>query len=137
MRYIDKIIIHCTATKKGLDFSVDDVRRWHLEKGFKDIGYHYLISLKGVVQIGRNIDIVGSHTKGYNENSIGICYVGGLDENLNAQDTRTDSQKDAIKLLVKDLQNRYNITNNNIFGHNDFNKNKECPCFDVKKEFNI
>ena len=102
MRKINKIILHCTATKEGQDFTVDDVRRWHIGRGFADIGYHYLIYLDGSVHKGRPIVRIGAHCSGQNKDSIGICYVGGLDSNNKPKDTRTDEQKAALVKLVKE-----------------------------------
>lgn len=77
MRAIHKIIIHCTATREGDDISVDTIRRWHLNRGWSDIGYHYVIDIKGNINAGRPIELMGAHTKGQNKYSIGIAYVGG------------------------------------------------------------
>ena len=89
-RKIKEIIIHCTATKEGRNYSVEDVDLWHRERGFDCIGYHYLVDLNGLILTGRDIGRVGAHCKGHNANSIGICYVGGLDKNGKSKDTRTD-----------------------------------------------
>ena len=97
MRKINKAIVHCTATPEGRHTTVEDVRRWHLDRGWSDIGYHYLIYLDGTVHEGRPIEIQGAHTKGQNKNSIGIAYVGGIDKvNFKAKDTRTEEQKEAV-----------------------------------------
>ena len=89
MRKIDKIIIQCTATSEGRAVTVDEIRRWHKERGFSDIGYHYVIYLDGSVHEGRPIDKVGAHCKEHNSNSIGIAYVGGLDKKNNHANTMT------------------------------------------------
>jgi len=73
-----EIIIHCSATPEGKDYTVEDIRRWHLKRGFKDIGYHYIIYRDGSVHVGRNKDLVGAHCEGHNAISIGICYIGGV-----------------------------------------------------------
>ena len=93
MRAINKIIIHCTATKEGQAVTVADVIKWHKARGFNTIGYHFLIDLNGILWTGRAEDLVGAHCEGQNANSIGVCYVGGLDANLKSKDTRTPSQK--------------------------------------------
>ncbi len=72
--------MHCTATKAGRHFDVNDVRRWHLQRGFRDIGYHFLVLLDGTIQQGRPLAEAGAHCTGHNANSIGVCYVGGLEE---------------------------------------------------------
>lgn len=132
MRSINKIIIHCTATPENRHHTVEDIDRWHKNDGYAEIGYHYLIYLDGSIHKGRSIEKVGAHTKGHNANSIGVCYVGGIDTNKNAKDTRTPEQKQALKQLVKDLKIKY--PNATIHGHNEFAK-KACPSFNVKDEF--
>ena len=77
MRKIDSIIVHCSATKAGQDFTAADIDRWHRERGFNGIGYHYVIRLDGRLEKGREIDLAGAHCKGWNERSVGICYIGG------------------------------------------------------------
>lgn len=132
MRPINKIILHCSATKEGKNFTVKDIDEWHRQRGFKCIGYHYVIYLDGTVHKGRDESEVGAHCSGHNSFSIGICYIGGLDANGKPKDTRTDKQKAAIKSLVAELKLKY--PDAKIHGHNEF-ANKACPCFDVKKEF--
>ena len=132
MRPINKIIIHCSATKEGKNFTVKDIDAWHRQRGFKCIGYHYVVYLDGTVHKGRDESEVGAHCSGHNSFSIGICYIGGLDANGKPKDTRTEQQKAAIRSLVAELKNKY--PDATIHGHNEF-ANKACPCFDVKKEF--
>ena len=132
MRKINKLILHCSATKEGQSFTAKDIDAWHQQKGWKGIGYHYVILLDGTVQPGRPESEPGAHTEGLNAGSIGICYIGGLDCNGKPKDTRTTRQKDALKILVSGLLKRY--PGSTVHGHNEF-ANKDCPCFDVKKEF--
>lgn len=82
-RIIRKIILHCTATPDGEDFTVDQIRKWHLDRGFKDIGYHWIVYRDGSVHAGRQEAIAGAHTSNHNYDSIGVCYVGGCDNRLN------------------------------------------------------
>ena len=132
MRAIHKIIIHCTATREGDDISVDTIRKWHLARGWSDIGYHYVIDIKGNINAGRPIELMGSHTKGFNKGSIGIAYVGGVEaDGKTPKDTRTKAQKDSIIRLVKKLKGCYpDVT---IHGHNEFS-NKACPSYNVQNE---
>jgi N-acetylmuramoyl-L-alanine amidase len=132
MRKINKIILHCSATKEGRQFTAKDIDQWHKQIGWKCIGYHYVILLDGTVQPGRPESEIGAHTVGQNSNSIGICYIGGLDADGKAKDTRTDQQKEALHNLVSDLLKKYQ--GSTVHGHNEF-ANKACPCFNVKKEF--
>lgn len=132
MRKINKIILHCSATKEGQGFTTADIDRWHRARGFAKIGYHFVVYLDGTVHKGRDISEIGAHCLGQNKNSIGICYIGGLDKNGNPKDTRTPAQKEAISKLVAELKMQY--PNATIHGHNEFAA-KACPCFDVQKEF--
>lgn len=146
-RTINEIIIHCTATREGKNYTVDDIRRMHIARGFSDIGYHYLIYIDGSVHTGRDINIVGAHCTNHNAHSIGISYVGGLDSSGKIKDTRTTLQKDSLVKLIKQLKSLYPTAK--VIGHRDtspdLNGNgliepnewiKACPCFDVKKEYN-
>lgn len=134
MRRIDEIIIHCTATVEGKDFRAKDIDKWHKQKGWKGIGYHYVIDLDGNVEKGRPDEDVGAHTVGHNAHSIGVVYVGGVDKNLKAKDTRTPEQKEALWGLLRQLLCKYPKAT--IHGHNEFAK-KDCPSFNVQKEFEI
>lgn len=134
MRQIKKIIIHCSATKEGADFHVSDVRKWHQAKGWCDCGYHFVITLSGAIELGRPLSMMGAHCQGQNADSIGICYIGGLDKDGKAKDTRTDAQKDALRVLIELLKKAYKIDGSQVFGHRDFTSGKACPCFDVAAE---
>lgn len=150
---IDAIIIHCSATREGQDVRAADIDKWHKERGFACCGYHYVIDLDGKVEVGRPLSMDGAHcnTKGvsgksYNKHSVGICYVGGLDKDGNAKDTRTEAQKKAMRELIDSLMDKYPIIE--VIGHRDaspdqngdgqITKNewiKLCPCFEVRAEF--
>lgn len=99
MRKISKIIIHCSATKEGKDYTVVDIDRWHRQRGFQMIGYNYIIRIDGTIEIGRPIEMVGAHCVGHNRNSIGICYIGGLSSDGKPKDTRTKEQKESLRAL--------------------------------------
>ena len=129
MRSIDKIIVHCSATREGQHVPVQQIRQWHLQRNFADIGYHYVIYLDGTVHKGRPLEKAGAHCKGYNAHSIGICYIGGLDRQGKPKDTRTAAQKAALLALVRELRQRFPRAS--VHGHREF-ANKACPCFDVK-----
>ena len=131
-RKIKEIILHCTATPEGRDFTVSDIRMWHLQRGFSDIGYHYVIYRNGTICKGRNIDKVGAHCEGHNTYSIGICYVGGLTpDGKKAKDTRTIQQKKSLVKLVKNLMEIHNLNINDIHCHNEYSS-KDCPSFKIE-----
>lgn len=139
-RTINEIIVHCTATPEGKDYTVKDVTNWHKERGFSTIGYHYLIYRNGEVVLGRDVDIVGAHAgPKHNTYSIGVCYVGGLENipgipvnNLPPKDTRTKEQKESFLMLLKKLKELYPKAR--IIGHRDVSS-KPCPSFDAKREY--
>lgn len=132
MRDISKIILHCSATPEGRDVKVDDIRRWHLANGWDDIGYHFCIYADGSIHRGRDLDKSGAHTYGHNRNSIGICYIGGVDKEMNAKDTMTEMQDIAVIELVKSL--RLIFGELSLHGHNEFSS-KSCPSFDVQDKY--
>lgn len=138
-RMINKIIVHCSATPEGKDYTVDDIRRWHKQQGWSDIGYHYVVYRNGDVVNGRNVDIQGAHCadNGGNINSIGICYIGGCArDGKTPKDTRTDAQKLALLNLLLDLKKMY--PHAVILGHRDLDEHgKLCPSFDAKKEYRL
>ena len=108
LRTIDKIILHCTATPEGRDFTVEQIRQWHLARGFSDIGYHYVVSRDGSVHRGRPEEVAGAHCTGQNTCSIGVSYVGGCAaDGKTPKDTRTPAQKVALRNLVAELQKKY------------------------------
>ena len=128
-RRIDKIIVHCLATPEGHDYSVDQVRQWHVkDRNFADIGYHYLIHLDGTVEEGRPVDKIGAHCTGQNAHSIGVVYAGGCDKDNTPKDTRTPSQRNALRSLVDYLRRKYGAT---VHGHYEFAA-KLCPSFKIE-----
>lgn len=149
-RRIDYIAVHCTATPEGRDMTVEEIRRIHKQNGWSDIGYHYVVTRDGRVYPGRDVDVSGAHVAGYNTYSIGVVYVGGLENRpgvpynrLKAKDTRTDAQKASLMSLLIDLRKLY--PNAKIQGHRDFSPDKngngiiepsewikDCPSFDAK-----
>lgn len=132
MRPVSEIIIHCSATPEGRAVTVKEIDRWHRQRGFAEIGYHYVIYLDGTVAEGRPIDKAGAHCSGHNARSVGICYVGGCDRDMKPKDTRTSAQRKALISLVDEMKKRF--PGATVHGHNEFAA-KACPSFDVGKEF--
>ncbi len=132
MRPINKLIIHCSATPEGRDVKTKEIKKWHLNNGWADIGYHYVIELDGEVVEGRPVELVGAHCVGQNKFSIGICYIGGMNKSMSKpKDTRTEEQKESIIKLIKKLKDSYGDLT--VHGHNEYS-NKACPSFDVSNE---
>ena len=132
MRQINEIIVHCTATKEGQNFKVEDINRWHKQRGWNMIGYHYVVYLDGTIHQGRSEDQIGAHCLKHNTNSIGVVYVGGLDAEGKPKDTRTQAQKQGLRKLLTELKRKYPKAV--IRGHRDFAA-KACPSFDATREY--
>ena len=133
MRTINEIIVHCSATPEGRPTTVGDIRSWHKQRGFKDVGYHYVVYLDGSIHAGRPESAIGAHCTGHNRNSLGVCYIGGVAKDCKTpKDTRTEAQKRALELLLKELKRRYPRAK--IYGHRDFAA-KACPSFDARNEY--
>jgi N-acetylmuramoyl-L-alanine amidase len=148
MRHIDRIVIHCSATKVTSDYTPEQLKKDHIARGFKTWGYHYYVRKDGAIIPMRPPSEIGAHASGYNANSIGICYEGGLDPACKPADTRTPQQRETLTNLIGELIAQYPIKH--IDGHRDLSPDadgngiveprewiKQCPCFDVKKEYSI
>ena len=123
-----EIIIHCAATKPSMDVDAETIDRWHRERGWLKIGYHYVIKRDGTVETGRELEEVGAHAKGHNAISVGICLIGGLSEDNQPENNFTDEQWDELGTLVDSLKAKYPEAS--VIGHNDVS-DKACPTFNV------
>lgn len=106
MRSISLLIIHCSAVRPGQQSSAKDIDLWHRQRGWRMIGYHYVVRRNGTVEKGRAEETTGAHCVGHNAHSIGICYEGGLDANGKPSDTRTPQQKVALRKLLAELRKK-------------------------------
>ena len=132
-RNIKEIIVHCSATPEGKDFTTAQIKQWHLARGFSDIGYHYVVYRDGSIHTGRDESVSGAHCTGHNTISIGVCYIGGMDSaNKNPKDTRTEAQKASLLKLLKQLKTKY--PKSKIYPHYKFAA-KACPCFNAEEEY--
>lgn len=130
---VTRFIIHCTATPAGRDVSARQIDAWHRARGFRCIGYHYVVLLDGTIVKGRDENQPGAHCKGQNSCSLGIVYVGGvLVDGKTPADTRTPAQRKALLELLRKLKTRY--PGATIHGHREFAA-KACPCFDAAGEY--
>ncbi len=134
-REIKLLVIHCSATRCNVSFGVEQLRQCHLQRGFKDIGYHFYITRDGQIHHCRPMMEAGAHVRGFNRHSLGICYEGGLDEEGRPADTRTKAQRFALLDLLTILRRQYPEAK--IFGHNQLSASihKACPCFDAQKAY--
>ena len=132
-RNIKEIIVHCSATPEGKDFTTAQIKQWHLARGFSDIGYHYVIYRDGSIHTGRAESVSGAHCTGHNTISIGVCYIGGVaSDGKTPKDTRTEAQKASLLKLLKQLKAKY--PGSKIYPHYKFAA-KACPCFNAEEEY--
>ena len=146
MRFINLIVVHCSATREDCTLSPEALDRLHRQRGFNGTGYHYYIRKDGMVYPTRPLERIGAHIRGFNRNSVGICYEGGLDCRGRPADTRTPAQRATLRQLVRQLLERF--PGCRVCGHRDLSPDlngngeiepeewiKQCPFFEVAKEF--
>lgn len=124
------IFVHCSATKATQDVGVREIRQWHKEQGWLDVGYHFIIRRDGTVEDGRDVNAVGSHAKGYNDTSVGVCLVGGIDENGRYEANFTPQQMSSLRTLLKVLMDKYPSAV--LRAHHEVAQ-KACPSFNLKR----
>ncbi len=135
MRTLDKIVIHCSATPPTMDIGVKEIRSWHVnERKWKDIGYHFVVRRDGEVELGRPLEMQGAHARGHNKTSVGVCWVGGVDKDMNPENNMTREQEAELWCTVQNLMLIYGIEKAQVVGHRDLpGVTKACPSFDVKE----
>lgn len=127
------LITHCSATPPNLDIGAAEIDRWHRRRGWRGIGYHFVVRRNGLVEPGRPLDSVGAHARGANQDSVGLCLIGGVTQTrpLRPEANFTPAQLDALAELIADLKARYPLAR--ILGHRDLpGVSKACPSFDVR-----
>jgi len=130
MRDIDRVIVHCSATKPSMDVDAALIRKWHVEeRSWSDIGYHFVIKRDGEIEQGRAIDVIGAHCRGHNTDSVGICLVGGLSDEGEPAENFLGVQYQSLYELLKSF--RLIFPDVDIVGHRDLDDRKDCPCFEV------
>lgn len=125
------IVVHAAATPPSMDIGAEWIDRIHRERGFRKIGYHYVIRRDGTIETGRSEEEMGAHTKGWNRNTLGVCLVGGIAEGSTApEDNFTQAQFDSLDKLLIRLHEKYPEAE--FRGHRDFpnHTSRGCPCFD-------
>lgn len=133
MRRIDLIVVHCSATRCNQRFTVTALIRSHADR-FGFTGYHYYVTRNGQVFQTRHEQLEGMHAKGYDQHSLGVCYEGGLTKEGLPADTRTRTQRRAIRSLLCRLKTAH--PDAVIVGHRDLTDvAKDCPCFDAWEEY--
>lgn len=126
------IVVHCAATQNKQVYDWKTIDQMHRQKGWTGIGYHYVIRTDGTIETGRPREALGAHVSGYNDVSLGICLIGGVDSKGRSIDNFTREQKESLRLLIDWLKSFY--PDAEVLGHRDFpDVHKDCPCFDVKE----
>ncbi len=134
MREIEMLVVHCAATKPKMDVGAGEIRKWHRDRGWSDIGYHYVIRRNGWIEKGRDDAVPGAHVAGHNKRTIGICLVGGIDEDGHPEPNFTEEQFKELRDLLNELLVKYDLVEDAIVGHRDFpGVGKACPSFNVQK----
>lgn len=144
MRKIERIFVHCTASQQTK--TADDIKKEFKNKGWKNPGYHYLIDASGVTHKLLSEDEVSNGVYGYNQTSINVAYIGGIDSSGKGVDNRSEKQKESLRNILSELKKKY--PNAKIMGHRDISPDKnsngivdpwerikECPCFDAITEY--
>ncbi|HDR1022134.1 TPA: N-acetylmuramoyl-L-alanine amidase [Pasteurella multocida] len=143
-----KIVIHCSATQNGKSLATKTqtaaqvIDRWHKQRGYSRIGYHYVIDTDGTLETGRKVGEIGAHVKGHNKQSVGICLVGGITKDGKNHGEYTAAQWKTLHKLLRELESQHPKAK--IYGHRDLSPDlngdgsitpnewlKTCPCFDV------
>lgn len=129
IRKISKVFIHCSASDHAAHDDISVIRKWHLDRGWSDVGYHYFIKKNGDLQLGRDLERTPAAQRGFNLWSIAIC-VHGLEKNL-----FTVEQFETLKSLCGLIKVAYNneVT---FHGHCEVSS-KTCPVFDYKQVLNL
>jgi N-acetylmuramoyl-L-alanine amidase len=130
---MDYIVVHCSATKPSQNIGRYEIDRWHRQNGWLEIGYHYVIRRDGTLETGRELYSIGSHAKGFNDVSVGICLVGGISETGESEDNFTQEQLNTLEDLIVTIAHTVSTETPEILGHRDLpGVSKDCPCFDVR-----
>ena len=123
MRKIKKIVVHCSASPDTMDIGVKEIREWHKQRGFNDVGYHWVIRRDGKCEQGRPESQIGAHVKGHNRDSVGIVWVG-IDE-------ITEEQKKTLDRILRGLMKNYDLSVDDVVGHYELYSGKTCPNLDM------
>ena len=123
-RTITKIIVHCSDSDVTGHDNVEVIKKWHVkERGWDDIGYHFVITKNGKVHGCRPLTKAGAHCLGHNADSIGICLTG--------KEVFSPDQYFTLAWLLSDLL-KDNPTIKTVKPHRYYNEDKTCPNFNLQ-----
>jgi len=118
----------------SMDIGVREICEWHKARGYHEIGYHFVIRRDGTVSTGRDLGKQGAHAQGNNHDSIGICLIGGINDNKKAEANFTRLQMAALERTLYTLLESFPSAK--VRGHRDYAAT-ECPSFDVRAWWEI
>jgi len=131
LEQVDYLVVHCSATKPDMDIGVKEIDKWHRARGFLKVGYHVIIRRDGRIEYGRAQDEIGAHARGYNNKSLSVCMIGGVNNRLKPEDNFTAEQYLTLRYQLALWE--FIHPDAEILGHRDLPKvAKACPSFDVK-----
>ena len=128
---VTHIVVHYSATFRDEQITAATIDKWHKERGFKGIGYHFFYRLNGKEEVGRTLNEQGAHVRGKNKGKIGLCFAGGLDRSTGPDvgvNTMNLAQEKALISRIRFLKVVY--PDAIICGHKDL-VSTQCPGFDV------
>lgn len=125
IKYIDTIIVHCSASDRPEDDDISVIKDWHIKRGFAEVGYHYFVKRDGTIQKGRDMYKIGAHCIGHNLYSVGICVAGNH--------IFSDDALKGLYTIIKNTMYRVNVKKERVLPHSYFDKQKTCPNFSLDK----
>lgn len=124
-----RITVHCSASQNGQRVDIDTIDKWHRQRGFASVGYHFVIQPDGEVQRGRALNEQGAHVEGDNEGNVGICLIG--------TDKFTFKQLDSLRYYIDGVRQIHDIPAHEIYTHAQFasaiKQGKTCPGFTINR----
>ena len=130
LKRVDFLVVHASDTRASADIGASEIDKWHRQQGWLSIGYHFVIRRNGVIEKGRPEDAQGSHARGVNQTSLGICMAGGKGDNGKPENNFTPAQFASLHKLLTELRRKHPTAK--IIGHRDVpGTKKACPCFSV------
>jgi len=115
------IVIHCSDSPQGRGDNAEAIHRWHRERGWSGIGYHFVVLEDGTVENGRPVYWPGAHVMHHNTDTVGICLIG--------KNEFTASQTESLGWTIVELLDKF--PDAEVKGHCDLDRKKTCPNFDV------
>lgn len=139
------LVVHCSATPAARDIGAAEIKLMHQQRGYRTIGYHYVIRRDGRIEKGRPNNEPGAHVQGFNSRSLGICLVGGVKADGKTPETNfTPAQYASLEELLRQLTST-SYGHAEVLGHRDLSPDKNrdgkvspnewlkaCPTFDVR-----